>query len=195
MPGLTPQARQGARSASLPSRRLIACWALPLFVVGAIAGCTNEDGSGGTAEITLTSSPERAKRRPYDGAPPVIPHPRLGASCVECHTETGKAVPGRGFAPANPHRHTTGLSNRANCRQCHVFHTTEELFAESDFVGLPQTLTGSDRLYPGAPPVIPHRVFMRENCNACHAGPAARPEIRCSHSHRIHCRQCHVAYR
>jgi hypothetical protein len=33
---------------------------------------------------------------------------------------------------------------------------------------------------------------MRENCNSCHADPASRPEIRCSHPLRANCRQCHV---
>jgi cytochrome c-type protein NapB len=33
---------------------------------------------------------------------------------------------------------------------------------------------------------------MRENCAACHAGPAAREEIRTSHPERTRCRQCHV---
>jgi cytochrome c-type protein NapB len=33
---------------------------------------------------------------------------------------------------------------------------------------------------------------MRENCAACHTGPAAREEIRTSHPERTRCRQCHV---
>jgi hypothetical protein len=33
---------------------------------------------------------------------------------------------------------------------------------------------------------------MRENCAACHTGPAAREEIRTTHPERIRCRQCHV---
>ena len=48
------------------------------------------------------------------------------------------------------------------------------------------------RNYPEQPPVIPHKVFMRENCQACHAGPAARKEIRTEHPERAQCRQCHV---
>jgi cytochrome c-type protein NapB len=87
---------------------------------------------------------------------------------------------------------TEGLSSTSNCVQCHVFRKQEELFAASDFRGLAQHFTKADRHYPGAPPVIPHRVFMRENCTSCHSGPVARPEIRCSHPLRANCRQCHV---
>ncbi len=33
---------------------------------------------------------------------------------------------------------------------------------------------------------------MRENCRACHTGPVAGDEIRCSHPECILCAQCHV---
>jgi cytochrome c-type protein NapB len=128
----------------------------------------------------------------YDGAPPVIPHAPLNIRCVACHNDLGKNAPPLGFAPANPHAQTEGLSATSNCQQCHVFQRQASLFVETDFRGLQQELAKADRLYPGAPPVIPHRVFMRENCGACHSGPAARPEIRCSHPLRTNCRQCHV---
>lgn len=145
------------------------------------------------SDMLLTPSAVRAERRAYDGAPPVIPHPPLGASCAACHTTTGMEVPSRGFAPANPHVGTTVEGRTTNCRQCHVFQSTTEAFAESSFAGLAQDLRRGRRMYLGAPPVIPHPVLMRENCNACHSGPAARPEIRCSHPQRTNCQQCHVA--
>ena len=130
-----------------------------------IFGCRpeNPDVQDPNSNVRRTSTIERAQRRAYDGAPPVIPHQRLGSSCVECHTETGKAVPERGFAPANPHLHTVGFSLTANCVQCHVFAQTDETFAKSDFEGFAQDLRRGERLYRGAPPVIPHPVFMREN--------------------------------
>lgn len=140
----------------------------------------------------MTSSMVRAQRRAYDGAPPVVPHSRLGAACTACHTASGKEVPGQGFAPANPHLETDVAGRIANCTQCHVFAETSELFAENAFQGLRQDLRKGDRLYADAPPVIPHQTFMRENCSACHDGPAARPEIRCSHAERLNCVQCHV---
>ena len=170
---------------------LCACVGLALLS----SGCRPEPvANDSPTNVRRTSSMERAQRRAFDGAPPVIPHQRLGSSCVECHTETGKAVPERGFAPANPHLRTDGLSQTANCVQCHLFSHTEATFADNDFEGFAQDLRRGRRLYPNAPPVIPHPVFMRENCVACHSGPSARPEIRCDHAERQNCRQCHVPH-
>jgi len=134
----------------------------------------------------------RALRRAYDGAPAVIPHGPFGAACVSCHTADGMAVEGVGFAPPAPHGETNGMRAAARCQQCHVFRRTEELWRASTFHGLEQDLRHGQRLGLGAPPVIPHPVFMRENCRACHTGPAAREEIRTSHPERVRCRQCHL---
>lgn len=142
-----------------------------------------------------TTATRRAERRAYDGAPPVIPHAPLGASCIECHNEHGLAVEGLGYAPPSPHEITRGMGDTARCRQCHVFSRTSEVFVASGFTGMAQDLRRGTRLYDGAPPVIPHPVFMRENCIACHTGPAAREEIRTSHPERTRCRQCHAASR
>jgi cytochrome c-type protein NapB len=160
------------------------------LVLAGLAGC--DSAAPEPAAIAPTASSTRAARRLYDGAPPVIPHRPLNIGCVQCHTDTGKESPPLGFAPANPHARTAGLSSTSNCQQCHAFRRLHAVFAESDFAGLAQRLAKGDRLYQGAPPVIPHRVFMRENCTSCHSGPAVRPEIRCTHPHRANCRQCHV---
>jgi cytochrome c-type protein NapB len=74
-----------------------------------------------------------------------------------------------------------------------VFRTTADLFVASEFVGLKQNLRVGGRLNPISPPTIPHQIFMRENCLACHSGPAAREEIRTAHPDRVRCRQCHLA--
>jgi cytochrome c-type protein NapB len=153
-------------------------------------GCDSLRSSG--RSLKLTPSLVRAERRLYDGAPPVIPHRPINIDCTECHTTTGKEAPPLGFAPANPHAETSGISGTRYCQQCHVFRRQDELFRENDFAGLAQRFEPADRLYAGAPPVIPHRVFMRENCAACHSGPVARPEILCRHIERTNCRQCHV---
>lgn len=134
----------------------------------------------------------RAERRAYEGAPPVIAHPPFGSSCGACHTESGLYVEGVGWAPPMPHGKTPGLSAASNCRQCHVFRMTSGLFRENSFDGGPRISPRGDRATPGAPPTIPHRIFFREDCGACHAGPAAREEIRCSHPERLRCTQCHV---
>jgi len=134
----------------------------------------------------------RAARRAYDGAPPIIPHPPFGAACDACHDEQGLAVQGVGYAPPSPHIDTRYEGGTARCRQCHVFRTTEGAFVASGFTGLAQDLRPGDRATAGAPPRIPHRVLMRENCRACHTGPGAREEIRTTHPERDRCRQCHV---
>lgn len=143
---------------------------------------------GATKSVPLV----RAARRAYDGAPPRIPHDAQSADCVTCHTSTGVAVDGLGFAPPSPHELTSGLGSISRCRQCHVPISTEEVWVENGFVGRPQSLTHGERLHPFAPPVMPHAAFMRENCLACHSGPAAREAIRTSHPERGACKQCHV---
>lgn len=152
-----------------------------------------------------TAAASRAERRAYDGSPPVIPHPPFGSPCISCHNREGVSVPDIGFAPPSPHEITAGLSAMSRCRQCHVFQETvfqdtifqeaEAVFRANSFSGLRQDLRHGERLYGDAPPVMPHPVFMRENCTACHSGPAAREEIRTSHPERVRCQQCHVERR
>jgi hypothetical protein len=134
----------------------------------------------------------RAERRLYDGAPPVIPHESFGASCSSCHDADGISVDEVGFAPASPHDDTDEASATARCRQCHVFVVDDGLFVRNGFDGLRQDLRLGSRLYDGAPPTIPHKILMRENCAACHVGPGARVEITTTHPERTRCRQCHV---
>ena len=141
-----------------------------------------------------TSAVDRALRRAYDGAPPVIPHQNFGAACLSCH-KTGMAVPDVGYAPIVPHDHVEIPGAMSRCRQCHVFAQTDEVFRESEFVGFAQDLRHGSKLHEFAPPVIPHGLLLRENCVACHAGPAAREEIRCTHPERTRCQQCHVPER
>jgi cytochrome c-type protein NapB len=124
----------------------------------------------------------------------VIPHASFGADCVECHTAGGMAVDGVGFSPPSPHGDAMA-GGLQRCEQCHVFQPGESAWRESSFAGLRQDLRHGQRLNPLTPPVIPHQVLMRENCAACHTGPAAREEIRTSHPERVRCRQCHLEQR
>lgn len=152
--------------------------------------------------VEPSSASTRAARRLFDGAPPVIPHAAMGARCVACHQQDGVAVAELGFSPPSPHEITVGMSATSRCEQCHVYARTESPTAGADaapqpwvrsrFVGLAQDLRSGRRLYPGAPPVMPHATLMRENCRACHTGQAAREEIRTDHPERLNCRQCHV---
>lgn len=167
-----------------------------LVVIAAIvaAGC----GDTSTVEVPdhegalKSSAAVRAERRAYDGAPPTIPHDSFGANCSNCHTHRGRSVSGVGFAPASPHVDTRYAGGTIRCRQCHVPVATDGLFVATSYKGLPQDLAAGDRATLGAPPRIPHRVLMRENCGACHDGPGAREGIRTDHPERTRCRQCHV---
>ncbi len=131
------------------------------------------------------------QRRAFAGAPPVIPHPVLNENtfgekaCLQCHQNGGYVDQFKAYAPVTPH------PELINCKQCHVPVRTASLFQATTFEGLRAPETGL-RALPGSPPVIPHDLQMRENCLACHAGPAAPRAIRVTHPERINCRQCHA---
>ncbi len=173
-----------------------------LVLICLLAACSDE----AVSEDLKISVPEvvgaykstasvRADRRLFDGAPPVMPHDNFGANCISCHNRQGMSVPGIGFAPPPPHSNTAPPSAMSRCQQCHIAALSEDLFRENSFVGLRQDLRKGERQNSLAPPVIPHQVLLRENCAACHTGPAAREEIRCSHPERLRCAQCHLQQR
>lgn len=130
--------------------------------------------------------------RAYQGAPPSIPHPVKNEfsygenTCLQCHQNGGFVQKFNAYAPVTPH------PEMVNCRQCHVSQQTTILFKETDFVKLFPPSVGVNNALEGSPPIIPHQIQMRENCLACHAGPAAPKEIRVTHPERVNCRQCHV---
>jgi len=169
------------------ARRYVVSGLLLAVVASVFAGC-----AVGEDESAKNSATVRAARRAYDGAPPVVPHEDFGMSCVSCHNEQGVELEDVGFAPPSPHELTDGMNALSRCRQCHVFKAADTLFVANDFAGLRQDLRRGPRLNPLAPPTIPHKTFMRENCTACHSGAAAREEIRTPHPDRTRCRQCHV---
>jgi cytochrome c-type protein NapB len=156
------------------------------FVAVLAAACGSQP-----PEALARSTAQRALGRAYDGAPPTIPHEIAGA-CTTCHDDDGSAIAGVGVAPASPHGGDRMAGDMRRCRQCHVPAATTALFASSRFNGLPQGPWRGARFSDTAPPTIPHALQLRENCLSCHAGPAARAEIRTSHPERARCRQCHV---
>ena len=145
----------------------------------------------------LRSAIERRKSlRAYDGAPPVIPHAidtLKVSACTSCHGENTNLVIG-GKRPAEiSHPWIT------NCTSCHVpadglRQVTEpaeaRLVVENAFIGKSSPGHGP-RAYGGAPPTMPHAVWMRQNCMACH-GPGREQAIRTSHPERQNCLQCHA---
>jgi nitrate reductase (cytochrome), electron transfer subunit len=129
--------------------------------------------------------------RQYPGSPPRVPHDvPLSFSgdtlrCLSCHGRGGYDVNQDAYAPVTPH------PEYENCSQCHVPQRTEKLFVETEWQSInPPTLGQSEM--GGSPPPIPHSLQIREDCIACHTGPAAVAEIRVEHGSRGNCRQCHV---
>ncbi len=176
-------------------RARVARWAVGVAFALMVLSCGGDD----TVEVpgrdgaVKSAAHVRAERRAYDGAPPTIPHDDFGTTCGACHDANGQAVEGVGYAPASPHEGTLRAGATVRCRQCHVVVTTDRVFVASDYVGAEQNLRPGGRATLGAPPTIPHRVLMRENCLACHDGPGVREEVRTTHPERWRCRQCHVA--
>lgn len=130
----------------------------------------------------------RSRRRAFDGAPPVIPHPidqRDPSSCDTCHGSGLRFSPTI-VAPQRSH------APYRSCTQCHA--PMSALTHEADpFVS---AFLGSEshpgwRAWQGAPPAIPHTTLMRERCGSCH-GVTGLPALRTSHPERAHCRQCHA---
>jgi cytochrome c-type protein NapB len=130
--------------------------------------------------------------RAYQGAPPPIPHPLAdptafgGTACLSCHGDGGWVPTLSAYAPVTPH------PTFVNCLQCHVPSSDARAFADTTFRPAPHPAIRGASL-PGSPPPMPHDLTMRDNCLACHAGPAAVREVRVTHPERVNCRQCHVA--
>ncbi len=132
----------------------------------------------------------RESRRSFYGAPPVIPH-RIGKTdreCLNCHTEP-KEFMGH-VSPPSPH------PELVNCTQCHVRGNGPEIFKKTvtiktNWLAITEPKMGS-RNHPFAPPTVPHRLHMRDNCAACHNQSHPNTDIRVNHSQRKNCMQCHV---
>lgn len=149
------------------------------------AACSGSNDSSVASQLSRRQL--RRSLRPYDGGPPVIPHAvaELGRhDCLACH-EDGLDLGENGLAPQTPH------PQNVNCRQCHLEQDSSvRLQTANSFQGHYNAGRGT-RPYPGAPPTIPHSVYMRDNCLGCHGSLGGSP-IRTPHPDRVNCRQCHV---
>ncbi len=129
--------------------------------------------------------------RQYPGSPPRIPHEvDLSFSgnetdCLSCHKKGGFSPEFGKFVPVTPH------PENSLCYQCHAQVTTEESFVDTNWKSIQPPRLGQSFL-SSSPPPIPHSLQLRENCIACHTGPAAVVEIRITHTTRGDCRQCHA---
>jgi cytochrome c-type protein NapB len=149
-----------------------------------------------TPAETAAAIARRKSLRAFDGAPPIIPHAidtLKSSACTTCHGEDNNFVIG-GKRPAEiSHPWIT------NCTSCHVpadglrqitAPPEARLLVENSFAG--KTSAGhGPRAYGTAPPTMPHAVWMRQNCMACH-GPGREQTIRTSHPERQNCLQCHA---
>lgn len=128
--------------------------------------------------------------RAFLGAPPPMPHTfagdRDGRYCFECHAHVARVEKRQSAIAPVPH------AEFSQCQQCHVSGVNKALapFRENTFVGLDLPGRGT-RAHAYAPPTIPHKTFMRENCVSCH-GPAGKQRIASPHPWRSQCQQCHV---
>jgi cytochrome c-type protein NapB len=139
----------------------------------------------------VRSMEQRASLRAYEGAPPVIPHTIADLnvqSCRACHAQGLKA----GDKVARMVSHTY----LANCTQCHVeggnAASPSDRIPANSFVGRRPSGYGGTRAWAGAPPVIPHTLFMRVNCVSCH-GEFGYDGWRPDHLSRTNCAQCHAS--
>lgn len=155
--------------------------------------------------------------RAFPGAPPRIPHAlrpeefRTDA-CRTCHERGGYSLRFAAYVPVTPHPErgiclqchvgedalmgipVPGADPNARCPQCHlagggpVRSEVSATWPTSVWPPVPPRTPDRD------PPPIPHDLLFRENCVACHAGPAAVEEIRTAHPERADCRQCHLGF-
>ncbi len=137
-----------------------------------------------------TSGERPTTDRAFLYAPPPIPHSILTENdsnyCLKCHAlENRVSEHHMAIAPV-PH------AEFSQCLQCHVKGDDKSIapFRENEFVGL-DFPGGGMQANVYAPPTIPHKTFMRENCLSCH-GPTGDRTIRTPHPERTQCQQCHV---
>lgn len=129
--------------------------------------------------------------RAFFGAPPVIVHRGIVTSerhtdCLQCHAKKNRIeLRQQAIAPV-PH------AEYSQCTQCHVKTdpTIKPFRTTTGFIGLDLPGKGS-RAHPLAPPTVPHKTFMRENCLSCH-GPTGNWRIKTRHPYRTQCLQCHA---
>jgi cytochrome c-type protein NapB len=150
-----------------------------------------------TPEMKQAALVDRLRTRAFDGAPPTIPHPieqQSAASCMVCHAQ--------GLKLADKIATRISHANYSSCTQCHVESATslptvegrtalDMLVVKNEFSGVVRSGPGQ-RAMPGAPPMIPHTLQMRQDCLSCH-GLIARPGLRTTHPWLQNCVQCHVA--
>lgn len=188
-PGVVPPARTHAELELRPWTGSLAASGWQKSKAIAAKSAARDGAEDGSVETALS---ERAARRAYDGAPPVIPHPvrpRSAAECLACHAD--------GFVLGNRRASAVPHTQFSSCTQCHVsasapfalIAANSAAETPSAWVGLAAPTAG-EVAYQGAPPAVPHPTRMRERCEACH-GPGGRAALQTPHPERLSCLQCH----
>jgi nitrate reductase (cytochrome), electron transfer subunit len=173
-------------------RKWICAFALVALATGLLSVVNSNPGKGQKEASEDGARVVRKERRAFYTAPPVIPHGvdhrTTDKTCLTCHqnvvTRQGKA------SVMAPH------PQFYNCQQCHVRSVSAEhpepIEVPTNWVGLEEPTAGL-RTQPKAPPMIPHREFLRENCLTCHSPKSPHQHLRTSHPDRSNCKQCHVS--
>ena len=133
--------------------------------------------------LLATAAPAAPARRLHAQAPPTIPH-RVDpqTACTACHGPERQ-----GGVPGVPH--TAG----GFCQSCHVPQEATAPYRTNAFKGEVPSRARGRRPHLGAPPSLPHPVFMREHCLACH-GRERHPGLRANpHPDRPNCASCHIS--
>jgi nitrate reductase (cytochrome), electron transfer subunit len=180
---------------------------IPLLCAGAITFCVTAYRADADSQAAPESATHletdtndavvaerlaRASHRAFYTAPPVIPHdlyPSSAGDCLTCHREEGQYF-GK-TSTRTPHPHLT------SCTQCHlagkpIFTELESENVDTSWKGLETPLEGT-RAHLVAPPTMPHRKFLREDCQSCHSHQSPLVSMRGPHPERSSCTQCHVA--
>ena len=138
----------------------------------------------------VRSIDERASLRAYEGAPPVIPH-----AIADINVQTCRACHAQGLVAGDKIARMASHTYLINCTQCHVEAASPLLGDDpgtaNSFVGRRASGYGGTRAWSGAPPVMPHTLFMRTNCVSCH-GQFGYDGWRPDHLSRTNCTQCHA---
>lgn len=133
---------------------------------------------------------ERSANRAFYTAPPTVTHEldNLGnEDCQICHEDVLDL--GDRVSIPTPH------PQFSNCLQCHVGTGPpaflDQVEIESGWIGLEDPVK-IERRNEVAPPVLSHRLFLRDKCLSCHHPEHPRVNMRTSHPDRSNCLQCHV---
>ncbi len=179
------------RIAAPLSFALLAIWSKMGADESGVAGSQSPEAEADSPFVTVEREAQLGdsitSSRSFLYAPPPMPHTGMKQDdCLNCHApEYDIKKRWRAIRPISHQLYS-------QCLQCHVEQSRPAAvpFVLSDFLALDLPGKGS-RNNEYAPPTVPHKVFMRENCLSCH-GATGYSDYRTSHPERSQCLQCHA---